>query len=316
MTSALDQYDAPVTPPDATSSSSAGAVAVRGSGSSDSAAAPARRSRLQRVHGKAMVRFGPKGMQDLEQKAPARILFPNRQHPDFTLAVTVTTAGGLTGGDQLELAIVVDPHANATVVQQAAEKLYCALDDDAPTQITTTVDVGEGGACEWIAQEAILFNGSKLRRSLHVTLDKDARFLATDLVVFGRGAMGEIYADASVHDAWRIRREGRLIWADALAINGDFLTANAESFAFNGSLAAMTLVYAGADAADHLALARDVAGQFAGENCGATSFDGLLILRVCGPDPQTVRRTGFRVTEALRAAIFGLPATLPSLCYC
>jgi urease accessory protein len=275
-------------------------------------ALPVSPSRLQRVNGKAMVRFGPHGIRDLEQAAPARLLFPRGADPKFTLAVTVTTTGGLTGGDRMSLDIVVDPGACATIVPQAAEKLYRALPGEAATYIETRIALAPASCCEWIAHEAILFDRSRLRRTLRIDLADDARVLAMEMLVFGRGAMGETFNEGFVHDAWSIRRDGRLIWADALHLEGDFRAAADSRFGFDGATATLTLVHAGPDAEVHLELARSLAGA----QGGATAFDGLLILRLAGADSHEVRKSGLRATEALRQAIFGLSPALPSLCYC
>ncbi len=71
-------------------------------------------------------------------------------------------------------------------------------------------------------------------------------------MVFGRAAMGERFAQGLVHDEWRIWRGGRLVWADALHIEGDFAAMADAPFGFGGARSVATIVYVGADAADHL----------------------------------------------------------------
>ena len=260
-----------------------------------------------------MVAFSPRGIRDMTQVAPARLLFPDGRDGDFPLAVTVTTSGGLTGGDRLALDIIVDPGAAATIVPQAAEKLYRALDEDEPTRIETRISIGAGATCEWLAQEAILFDRSKMRRTLEADMTADARMLAMEMLVLGRGAMGETYRQGLIHDGWRIRRNGRLIWADALHVEGDFTAQGRAPFGFGDATAVATLVYAGPDAGDYLALARSL---FESSHAGATSFDGLLILRLTAADPQALRKDVMRIAGVLRAAIFGLSPTMPTICYC
>ncbi|MCI4588709.1 urease accessory protein UreD [Sphingobium sp. BYY-5] len=271
------------------------------------------RSRHQRVDGRAMVAFSLRGIRDMTQVAPARLLFPEGREGDFPLAVTVTTCGGLTGGDRLSLDIHVDPGAAATIVPQAAEKLYRALDEDEPTRIDTRITIGASAACEWLAQEAILFDRSRMRRTLEADLAPDARMLAMEMLVLGRGAMGEAYRQGLIHDAWRIRRDGRLVWADTLHVEGDFAAQGRAPFGFGEATAIATLVYAGPDAGDYLDLARSL---FEGPGSGATSFDGLLILRLTSADPQALRKDVMRAAGVLRAAIFGLSPTMPTICYC
>lgn len=274
---------------------------------------PPTRSRLQRVDGLARLRFGPHGIKDLHQVAPARLLFPDGDAGDFPLAVTVTTSGGLTGGDRLRLEIALDEGAAATVVPQAAEKIYRALPDDPPTRIETRISIGDGGCCEWLAQEAILFDDSRMRRTLDVDLHGNARLLASEMIVLGRGAMGEVYRRGLIHDGWRIRRDGRLIWADAMHLEGDIEQLGRARFSLGAARALLTMVYAGTDAASHLDLAREIVPQSLG---GATVLDGLLIVRMMGEDPRVVRDTALTAASALRSAAFGLSPLLPSICYC
>lgn len=259
-----------------------------------------------------MVHFGPQGLRDLKQVAPARLLFPDGDDGDFPLAVTVTTSGGLTGGDRLSLDIRIDADTCATIVPQAAEKIYRALPDDPATRIATRITLGAGSRCEWLAQEAILFNRSRMHRTLEIDMAGDARLLAFEMIVLGRGAMGESFDCGLIHDSWRIRRDQRLIWADALHLDGDVAELTARPFGFNGATAVMTMVYVGPDAADHLDLAR---GLVPAAHGGATTFDGMLILRMTGPNPRNVRDAALKASEILRAAVFGLSPKLPSICY-
>lgn len=259
-----------------------------------------------------MVHFGPQGLRDLKQVAPARLLFPDGDDGAFPLAVTVTTSGGLTGGDRLSLDIRLDADTCATLIPQAAEKIYRALPDDPPTRIQTRITLGAGSRCEWLAQEAILFDRSRMRRTLDIDMAGDARLLAFEMIVLGRGAMGESFTCGLIHDSWRIRRDGRLIWADALHVDGNVAELAARPFGFNAATAILTMVYVGPDAAAHLDLARTLVPASHG---GATTFDGILILRMTGADPRHVRDTALRASEVLRSAVFGLSPSLPSICY-
>jgi hypothetical protein len=127
--------------------------------------------RHQRVDGRARLVFGRRGVRDLLQVAPARLMFPHERDGDYPLVVTIATSGGLTGGDRLAFDIDIESGASATIVSQAAEKLYRALPDEEPTRIETRLRLGSASSCEWLAQEAILFDRSRVRRSLEIDLD-------------------------------------------------------------------------------------------------------------------------------------------------
>ena len=67
----------------------------------------------------------------------------------------------------------------------------------------------------WLPQETILFDRARLSRRIEVDLAESARCCWRKPVVFGRTAMGEAIASALLSDRWRLRREGRLIYAEA-----------------------------------------------------------------------------------------------------
>jgi urease accessory protein len=140
--------------------------------------------------------------------------------------------------------------------------------------------------------------------------------LAVETLVLGRGAMGEAFTQGLVHDAWHIRRDGRLIWADALHLHGD----GAGEARFP-----RIAPWAGPGArAGHDALcgarrgraSRSGAGLAPAPHGGATSFDGMLLLRWAAPEPQALRAQVMAAVCALRAAVFGLAPRLPALWTC
>ena len=49
-------------------------------------------------------------------------------------------------------------------------------------------------------------------------MEQGASLLLAEAVVFGRSAMGETVADGAIADRWRIRRGGRLVFAESLRL--------------------------------------------------------------------------------------------------
>lgn len=266
--------------------------------------------RRQRVDGAAHLAFGPRGLVDLYQRAPCRVLFPDVEPGEPIQAVMLTTSGGLTGGDRVSVTVDVGEGAGATLTTQAAEKLYRALPDDGETLIETRLAVAAGAWAEWLGQEAIVFDGACVRRSFEADVAPTGRLLAVESLVFGRTAMGETFATGRIHDAWRIRRDGRLVWVDVLRLEAQ---AADEPFGLGQARAQATMLYVGADAADHLQEARRLLGNDRG---GATAFDGLLIVRLLDVDTARLRRAVARLIAGLRAAIAGLAPRLPAVWTC
>jgi urease accessory protein len=271
-------------------------------------------ARHQRVDGAARIAFAAPGrVVDLYQRAPCRFLFPDSDAGEPIEAVSITTSGGLTGGDRIRVEVEIAGDACATLTTQAAEKLYRVLPGDEDIRIETRISVAERGWGEWLGQEAILFDATRLRRSFEADVAATGRLLAVESLVFGRSAMGEAVRTGRIHDSWRIRRDGRLIWVDALCLERDIAAAMAAPFAFGTAGSTATIIYVGADAAQYLDLVRVL---IEAEQGGATSFDGMLIVRLLASDAAQLRRAVVRIAAGLRAAIAGFMPRLPTVWHC
>jgi urease accessory protein len=274
----------------------------------------------QRVDGEARIAFrrradGMIGLADLYQRAPCRVLFPTTEADEPVQAVLLTTSGGLTGGDRTRVSVSVEADARATVTTQAAEKIYRALPDTGDAVVQVEMQVGDGAWAEWLAQETIVFEGSRLRRLFAADVAATGRLLAVESIVFGRTAMGEFFNSGMLHDAWRISRAGRLIWADALHLDGDIQRLRAMPFGFGTSAACSTILYAGADAPRQLVEARRLLSDCA-LPCGATSLDGIMLVRIMADDASELRAAVMKLIAGIRQAAASLPARLPRVWHC
>jgi urease accessory protein len=224
------------------------------------------------------------------------------------LAALVNTAGGLAGGDEVTIGVVLDGGAAATISTPAAEKIYRSLDPE--TRITTRLEAGPGAMLEWIPQETILFDGARLARRIDVSVTADATLVMAEILVFGRRARGERLQDGSLLDIWRISRGGRLAWADGLAIGPDPHAQIDRPFGFGGAEALATLL---------LALpAGEVAARDMLRDAGALATvprPGLVLARWLGRAVEVREGIGGAIRR-VRGELLGLPATLPRLWTC
>jgi urease accessory protein len=267
-------------------------------------------SHLQRGNGGAEIRFARRGdgviaLAHLWQSDPCRVLFPRTELDEPPQAVIVTTSGGLTDGDRVRLSVEVDGGI-ATVTTQAAEKIYrAARTAEQPAQIESTLRVGAGATLEWLPQETIVFDGARLRRRVEADLTEDARLLACEMVVLGRGASGERFTRGAVYDGWRLRRAGRLVWADALALDG----APPDVAGFADATALATGIFAAPNAAHWLETGREVV-EAAAARSGVTVVNGVLLARFLG-EPLVVRRGLMAWLAFMREHALGGPRRLP-----
>ncbi|MBS0584574.1 MAG: urease accessory protein UreD [Proteobacteria bacterium] len=280
----------------------------------------------QRVDGATRVEFSAAGgttrLADLYQRAPCRVLFPDVDADEPKQAVLLTTSGGLTGGDRLQTDVIANAGACATLTSQAAEKIYRALPGDDAARIGVRIAAAAGAYVEYLAQETILFDGARLRRHLDADLAPGARLLAVESLVFGRGAMGEALRSGFVHDAWRIRRGGRLIFADALHLDGlhfdgEAAALRAAPFGFGTATACATLIYAAEDAPALLAPVRASLGEAnVPPIAHATTREQMLIVRLLADDAAALRQVVIQVAALIRTLAAGLPRRLPQVWYC
>lgn len=275
---------------------------------------------LARNDGAAEVAFGADGrLSHLFQSTPCRVAFPRPEPRDLPLAVFITTSGGLAGGDRVRLDAGVAAGGAAMVTTQAAEKIYRSL--GAETRVDVAIAAAPGSWLEWLPQETILFDRARLRRRTEIRPAAGARILAGEMLVLGRAAHGETVRSGLLHDEIRVRRGDRLVWMDAVRVEGAFGPLVGASAGFGGSTALATAVYAADDAAERIDAARDLLGPGVGVagvgvagalRAGATVVNGLLVVRWLG-EPFAVRRAFAAWWMGFRAEAAGLPRRLPRL---
>lgn len=234
------------------------------------------------------------------EEGSLRVRFPNTTEAECE-AVIVNTAGGVAGGDRFSLDVDVGAGAELVVTGAAAEKIYRAIDADAEMQVK--LSVAEGGALRWLPQETILFDRAQLLRSIDVELSEGASLLLAESVVFGRSAMGESVEQGKLVDRWRVRRSGRLVFAETLRLDGGIGGLLAKSAVTGGAAAIATVLIApGSDNA--IAKAHELGEQFAGE-VGISAWNGIVVARLCARDGASLRRDLVALLAALDAR--GLP---------
>lgn len=177
---------------------------------------------LQRAEGfgRALLSGSEKGSRivDTFQRSPIRIMFPGAGGGAAEEAVLVNTAGGIAGGDRLECGVTALANASIAVTSQAAEKVYRALNE--PARIATKLKACEAAKLAWLPQETIVFNWGRLSRETEIEVSSGAELLALEWLVLGRAAHGEEMVGGHIADSWRVKKDGRLIWADSFRATG------------------------------------------------------------------------------------------------
>jgi len=248
---------------------------------------------------------------DLYQRDPLSLRLPQPGRGDIFEGSLITTSGGIVGGDRLGVTVTAGPQARLRVHPQAAEKIYRSLGPD--SRIAVALKAEAGAWLEWLPQETILFDGARLRRDTTVDVAGGARVLAGEFLVFGRRASGETLSHGLIHDGWRLRRDGRLVWADALHAEGDLAAPLGSIACLGGVTAYASLIYAADDAPAQLERLRELLPlDTDGATAALTAVNGLVVGRFLG-EARALRRGYGAFWAAARAALAGLPPALPRL---
>ena len=236
---------------------------------------------------------------DLAEWGGYRIKFP--AVTDRAEAVLLNTGGGMAGGDALDVSVALENRAALTCTTQSAERVYRSHGPAAT--IALELSVGEGADLAFIPQETILFNHARLARSISAAVADGGRLLLAETIVFGRSASGERITGGALHDRWRIRRGGKLIYADDVRLEGAMSDHLQRAAIGAGAGAVGCILLVAPDAADRLEAMRLLL-QAAACRAAASTWIGLLAIRALG-EPAAVRQTLAIAIEAL------LQRTLP-----
>lgn len=193
----------------------------------------------------------------------------------------INPAGGLAGGDRVTIELAVDDGARMVASTPAAERIYGSERD--VTHITCQVRVGADAMLDWLPQQTIFYDGARYRRRLEVELADTATILLLELYTLGRRATGERLTDVLIRDDWRVRRAGRLVFAEALRFEGAASDALARAALGGGAGAAATLVYVARDAEERVTMVRELLA--ADVHGAATVVEGVLVVRWLAEDP-------------------------------
>jgi urease accessory protein len=220
----------------------------------------------------------------LHESGSLRVRFPSPEAQGLS-AVFVNTAGGIAGGDRFEFDITAGEGARLTVTTAAAEKIYRAHGPAA--QINIALKAAAGSNLAWLPQETILFDQARVSRQIEIDLADSAALLLCEIVVFGRAAMGEKMLTGSFTDRWRLRRGGRLVFAETVRLDGDIGEKLDKPAIAKGGVAIGTALIVPGDEA-LLTRIREVSDSLSGE-VGISSWNGFAMARFCAQDAAKLR---------------------------
>lgn len=244
---------------------------------------------------------------DLHWRPPLQVL---RAHhldpivPDLAYVTVTSPAGGVLGGDRLEIGVRVGPGARLHVDTPSATRLYRT--PTAGAELRTHVRVEAGAYLEYLPDPYIPFAGSRFTSRTTVEIADDATLLLWEIVAPGRAARGEILRFDRFESVLEIGRpEEGILAVDAVILDPrERLEAPGllGGFAAIGTLTVVRRGF-GPDAIRGALLALDPARAMAGASSLPAGSGAWL--RVLAHDTQSVSDALRAAFEAVRRDILG-----------
>lgn len=220
----------------------------------------------------------------LHESGSLRVRFPSPEDTGLS-GMFVNTAGGMAGGDHFAIGIEAGKGSRLTLTTAAAEKVYRA--PGAPAVLDISLKAAAGAHLSWLPQETILFDKARISRRIDIDLAETASLLLCEIVVFGRTAMGETMSKGAFVDRWRLKRGGKLVFAETVRLEGEIGDKLAQIAIGKGATAIGTALIVPGDAA-LVERIRELSTSFRGE-VGLSAWNGFAMARFCAQDATCLR---------------------------
>lgn len=248
---------------------------------------------------------------DALAQAPLKVQRPfYPEGPEVCHSVVLHTAGGMVGGDRLQIDLRLQPHTHALLTTAAATKIYRS--NGLESTQTLQIHIAAGGILEWLPQDTIVFDQALYRQDVRVDLEPGAHWLGWEITRFGRSARGEKFVQGN----WRSHTE---VWQNQqpLWIDRQWLPGNSDCFHSPHGLAGCPVTGSFAWVGhtvepDLVAEARSVwQGDCSFGEIGVTRLQQGLLCRYRGTSTLEARHWFMAVWQLIRISYLGCPICIP-----
>ncbi len=230
--------------------------------------------------------------------------------------ILIHPPAGIAGGDSLEVSVKVGADAHALLTTPGAGKWYKS--DGRTAQQHIALDVAAGAVLEWLPQEVMLFDQAIARSQTRIQLHETAAFIGWELLVIGRPARGEVFAQGQYHSHLALWRGTRLLVDDRLTFGGSDRWLSSPLGLDGRAVSGLMLAVPPSQRRDEALLDQDIAvlrDLIARMQMPlvVTRLDDVLVARYLGADPRQAMDGFAAIRAKLRRHWFGLGEELPRI---
>ncbi|AFY74673.1 urease accessory protein UreH [Synechococcus sp. PCC 7502] len=252
-------------------------------------------------------------------QAPLRVqksFYPEQK--DICHTAILHTAGGIVGGDRLDVMINLGEKSQSLITTATASKIYGAKTDpnikqkSINAQQTIHSHLQSDSYLEWLPQETIVFDGAIYHQKHHIELEQNALWLGWEIVRFGRSARGERFLSGSWRSHTEVWRAGIPLWIDRQWLQGGEAMINSLHGLDRCSVVGTLALVGKTVNQDLLQNIHILSSSYSGQLAVTGLVEGL-ICRYRGHSTSEVRTWFIAVWELLRLFYIHRPTCIPRI---
>jgi len=214
----------------------------------------------------------------------------------------------VVGGDSLSIHVHVAEQAHALITTPASTKFYRSAQATAVQE--QQLQVAQDGVLEWLPQDTILFDASRVQSTTRVNLTGNAKFAGWEIICQGRPASGEEFTRGDCRQRVEIYRDGQPLLIERTHLQGSSAIQSAK-WGLAGYPVMGTMLVSGANQA-MLGLAREVV-HATDVLFSVSLLQDVMVVRYLGYQGMEAREQFTRVWERIRPAWVGLAPCPPRI---
>ena len=143
----------------------------------------------------------------------------------------------------------------------------------------------------WLPKELILFDNSKLRRSININLSNNSNLIFCETTIFGRKAMSEKIKNISFSDQWKIFTNSTIKHFEAINIKGSTIDNFKNNYTFDNLSSLSTILIFGDIIHQLESELSKVIKNLENHYCEMTKFDNKIVIRCLADDNYDLKKT-------------------------
>jgi urease accessory protein len=266
--------------------------------------------RCQQLAGKSV-------LTERSHQGPLRLLKPLYPEGDAVChAVIVHPPGGIVAGDELDIAITASDGGHLLVTTPGTQKWYRSTGQTALARTVLSTDASS--ALEWLPQETMVFDGARAAQHLSIRLEGNARFFGWEILCLGRTTRDEQFTRGEFRQRIELIRDDRRQWSEHMLLHGnDPLLFSPLGLAGQPVIATAWIMYplSSGTSTSLLATVRQSLLSVEEHATAAASnpVDGLIVIKVIGSAPETVRHLLTELWSRIRFEVFATAPQIPRI---